>query len=176
MTVAKAGLITAALVGAVAVGVATAPTIEKNWSKTHAPVTRAAEPSAPPATARPAHRARASSPRTHDAAAVNKESNTITTIAVSAWKPEFRHRVKAVLNPGAKPEIAAADFDGAEQFLTVAHAARNTDVPFMVLKDRVVNQGQSLAQAIHELRPDLDARAEVTRARAAAREDLESTS
>jgi hypothetical protein len=177
MTVAKAGLITAALVGAVAVGVATAPTIEKNWSKTHAPVTRAAEPSAPPATARPAHRARASSPRTHDAAAVNnKESNTITTITVSAWKPEFRHRVKAVLNPGAKPEIAAADFDGAEQFLTVAHAARNTDVPFMVLKDRVVNQGQSLAQAIHELRPDLDARAEVTRARAAAREDLESTS
>jgi hypothetical protein len=84
--------------------------------------------------------------------------------------------VKAVLNPGAKPEIAAADFDGAEQFLTVAHAARNTDVPFMVLKDRVVNQGQSLAQAIHELRPDLDARAEVTRARAAAREDLESSS
>jgi hypothetical protein len=44
----------------------------------------------------------------------------------------------------------------------------------MVLKDRVLNQGQSLAQAIHEFKPDLDARAEVTRAHAAAREDLES--
>ena len=190
MTVGKAGLITAGLVGVVALGVATGPTIQKNWSRRHAPVTRAVEPSAPPpATARPARRVRSSSPRTHDVAAVKKESNTprthdvaavkkesntIETIAVSMWEPEFRDRVKAVLNPGAKPEIAAANFASAEQFMTVAHAARNTQVPFMVLKDRVLNQGQSLAQAIHEFKPDLDARAEVTRAHAAAREDLES--
>ena len=90
------------------------------------------------------------------------------------WEPEFRDRVKAVLNRGAQPEIAAADFASAEQFMTVAHAAQNTQLPFMVLKDRVLNQGQSLAQAIHEFKPDLDARAEVTRAHAAAREDLES--
>jgi len=90
------------------------------------------------------------------------------------WEPEFRDRVKAVLNRGAQPEIAAADFASAEQFMTVAHAAHNTQLPFMVLKDRVLNQGQSLAQAIHEFKPDLDARAEVSRAHAAAREDLES--
>lgn len=174
MTVAKAGLITAGIVGAVALGVATAPSIERNWSRMHAPVTRAAEPSGPaPAAARPVHRARASSPHTDKVAAVRKSPNTINTIAVSAWDPGFRDRVKAVLNPGAKPEIAAADFASPEQFLTVAHAARNTQVPFMVLKDRVVNQRQSLAQAIHEFKPDLDARAEVTRARAAAREDLD---
>jgi hypothetical protein len=177
MTVGKAGLITAGLVGVVALGVATGPTIQKNWSRSQAPVTRAVEPSAPPpATARPASRARSSSPRTHDVVAVKavkKESNTIETIAVSMWEPEFRDRVKAVLNPGAKAEIAAANFASAEQFMTVAHAARNTEVPFMVLKDRVLNQGQSLAQAIHEFKPDLDARAEVTRAHAAAREDIE---
>ena len=57
--------------------------------------------------------------------------------------------------------------------MTVAHAARNTQVPFMVLKDRLLNQGQSLAEAIHEFKPELDAKAEVTRARAAARSDLE---
>jgi hypothetical protein len=108
--------------------------------------------------------------------ATKNESNRIETIAVSMWEPEFRDRVKSVLNPGAKPEIAAANFASPEQFMTVAHAARNTQVPFMVLKDRVLNQGQSLAQAIHEFKPDLDARAEVTRARAAAREDLESVS
>lgn len=174
MTVAKAGLIAASLVGAVVLGAATGPTIEKSWSRMHAPVARVDEPSAPAAAAaRPPHRARSSSPHTEAAATVKKGSNTIETIAVSAWDPEFRDRVKAVLNPGAKPEIAAADFDNAEQFLTVAHAARNTHVPFMVLKDRVVNQRQSLAHAIHEFKPDLDARAEVTRARAAAREDLE---
>jgi len=174
MTVVKAGLITAGLVGAVALGVVSGPTIEKNWSKTHAPVARAAEPSGPSAaaTARPTRHVRASSPRTHDVAAVRKESNTIETIVPSAWDPEFRNRVKAVLNPGAKPEIAAANFASPEQFLTVAHAARNTQVPFMVLKDRVVNQNLSVVQAIHELKPDVDARAEVTRARAAALEDL----
>jgi len=182
MTVGKATLITAGLVGVIALGVATGPTIQKNWSRMHAPmnapVTRAVEPNAPlAAPARPARRAHSSSPRRHDVGAVKaitKESNTIETIAVSVWEPEFRDRVKAVLNPGAKPEIAAANFASAEQFLTVAHAARNTQVPFMVLKDRVLNQGQSLAQAIHEFKPDLDARAEVTRAHAAAREDVES--
>jgi hypothetical protein len=91
------------------------------------------------------------------------------------WEPEFRDRVKAVLNPGARLEIAAADFDNAQQFKTVAHAARNTEVPFMVLKDRVLNRGQSLAEAIHEFKPGLNAKAEVTRARAAARSDLEIT-
>jgi hypothetical protein len=178
MTVAKAGLITAALVGAVVVGAATGPTIEKNWRKMHASPAWAVDTKASsPATARVSQHARASSSRTHDVTAVKavnkKESNTIETIAVSAWRPEFRDRVKAVLNPGANPEIAAANFDSPEQFLTVAHAARNTQVPFMVLKDRVVNQGQPLARAIHEFKPELDAKAEVTRARAAAREDLE---
>jgi hypothetical protein len=174
MTVGKAALITAGLVGVVVLGVAAGPTIQKNWSRMHAPVTQAVEPTAPSAaTPRPAQHARSSSPRTHDVA-VKKESNTIETIAVSMWEPEFRDRVKAVLNPGAKPEIAAANFASPEQFMTVAHAARNTEVPFMVLKDRVLNQRQSLAEAIHEFKPDLDAKAEVKRARAAAREDLES--
>jgi hypothetical protein len=175
MTVGKAGLITAGFVGVVALGVATGPTIQKHWSSMHAPVTQSAEPSTPaPATAPPARHAHSTARRTHDVPATKNESNRIETIAVSMWEPEFRDRVKAVLNRGAKPEIAAANFASAEQFMTVAHAARNTQVPFMVLKDRVLNQGQSLAQAIHEFKPDLDARAEVTRAHAAAREDLES--
>lgn len=54
----------------------------------------------------------------------------------------------------------------------MAHAARNTQVPFMVLKDRVLKHRQSLAQAIHQSRPDLDANAEVDRAREAARDDV----
>jgi hypothetical protein len=81
--------------------------------------------------------------------------------------------VKAVLAPGTRPEIAAADFDSPEQFMTVAHAARNTKVPFVVLKDRVVNRGQPLAEAIRESKPELDATAEVKRARAEAQSDLE---
>jgi hypothetical protein len=90
------------------------------------------------------------------------------------WEPGVRDRVQKVLNRGAQLEVAAEDFQDAEDFVTVAHAARNTGVPFMVLKDRVLNQGQTLAQAIHESKPELDAKGEVLRAREAARSDLTS--
>ena len=104
--------------------------------------------------------------------AVKSAPNTIQTIAVSVWEPELRDRVKSVLSPGTRLEIAAADFNDAEQFVTVAHAARNTKVPFVVLKDGLLNRGQSLAETIHEFKPELDSKAEVRRARNAARADL----
>jgi len=179
MTVGKTGLLTVGLVAVFALGVMTSPTIRENWSKRIAPEATveapAVEPSAPaPVKAeRPAPRARSSSSRAHEAIATKTPSNTVRTIAVSEWEPELRDRVKTVLNPGARLEIAAADFDNSEQFMTVAHAARNTKVPFMVLKDRVLNQRQSLAEAIQEFKPELDAKAEVNRARAEARSDLE---
>jgi hypothetical protein len=179
MTFGKAGLLTTGFVAAFALGVMTGPTIRDNWYGMNAPeaavAVQPAEKSAPaPVKAdRPAPRARVSSSRAHDVVAAKKPSNTMRTIAVNLWEPELRDRVKAVLNPGARLEIAAADFDSSEQFVTVAHAARNTKVPFMVLKDRLLNQGQSLAEAIREFKPELDANAEVTRARAAARSDLE---
>ena len=140
--------------------------------------TVAVQPSAETAPApvkaeRPATRVRASSARAPEAAAPKKASNAIHTIAVNVWEPELRDRVKAVLNPGSRLEVAAEDFDSPEQFITVAHAARNTNVPFMVLKDRVLNHSQSLAEAIREFKPELDARAEVTRARDAARSALQ---
>ena len=188
MTFGKAGLLTAGLVAVFALGVMTGPTIRDNWYRMNAPeeavAAQPAETSAPaPVKAdrsvkadRPAPRARASSSpadRADEVVAAKKAPNTIQTIAVNLWEPELQDRVKAVLNPGSRPEDAAADFDSAEQFMTVAHAARNTQVPFMVLKDRLLNQGQSLSEAIHEFKPELNAKAEVTRARAAARSDLE---
>jgi len=181
MTVGKTGLLSAGLVAVFALGVMTGPTIRDNWPKRTAPEATVSapgvEPSAPaPVKAeRPAPRARSSSSRAHEAVATKKPSNAVQRIEVSMWEPELRDRVKAVLNPGSRLEIAAADFDNSEEFVTVAHAARNTEVPFMVLKDRVLNQGQSLAEAIREFKPGLDAKAEVTRARAAARSDLEIT-
>jgi hypothetical protein len=178
MTVGKAGLLTTGVVAVFALGVMSGPTIRDSWPGMNAGETVAvAEPeggaAAPLKARRPAPRAAAATSRAHETAAPRTASNTIRTVAVSLWEPELRDRVKDVLNPGSRLEIAAADFDTSEQFVTVAHAARNTQVPFMVLKDRVVNQGQSLAEAIRELKPELDASAEVTRARAAARADLE---
>ena len=116
-------------------------------------------------TERPAARA-AVPARTREFAAPRKPAGAVETVAVSMWEPEFRDRVKAVLNPGAKPEIAAADFANAEQFMTVAHAARNTQVPFMVLKHRVLNEGLDAWGTRFSRTSGADAKAEAaTRAR-----------
>lgn len=175
MTVGKASLLTAGVIATFAIGVAAGPTIRDSWSKIEKPTASAtaaaAEPAAP-APARTEARAKTSSAHARAAGA----SNVIRTVPVSLWDRDLRDRVKGVLNPGTRLEIAAADFGDSEQFITVAHAARNTEVPFMVLKDRVINQGQSLTNAIRELKPELNAKAEVTRARAEARSDLEVTS
>jgi hypothetical protein len=97
---------------------------------------------------------------------------SVQSVAVAVWEPDLRERVQSVLNKGTKLELAAEDFRTAEEFVTVAHAARNTSVPFVVLKHRVLNEGRTLSDAIHEAKPDLDAKAEVVRAREAAQADL----
>jgi hypothetical protein len=177
-------LLTAGLVAVFALGIMAGPTIRDHWpalSTTNAPEATAAAPAAEPGAPapvearRPVPRAPSSSSRARAVVAPKKATGMVETIAVSMWEPELRDRVKAVLSAGTRPEIAAADFDTPEQFMTVAHAARNTKVPFVVLKDRVVNRGQSLAEAIGELKPELDAKAEVVRARTEAQSDLDAS-
>jgi O6-methylguanine-DNA--protein-cysteine methyltransferase len=69
-------------------------------------------------------------------------------------------------------DIAAEGFKNGEQFAAVAHAARNTQIPFMVLKHRVVDEHKTLTQAIRASRPDLNVKREVARANDAARSDI----
>lgn len=42
----------------------------------------------------------------------------------------------------------------------------------MVLKQRVLTEGRTLADAIHEAKPEIDAKAEVKRAQTAAKSDM----
>ena len=178
MTFGKAAWLTVSFVAALALGILTGPTIRDSWQKMQAPEqSAAAQPAEDREAAAPAERAparaRTSSPRAARVSAPARPSNAITTVAAHLWEPELRDRAKAILNQGARLELASAGFETPEQFMTVAHAARNTEVPFMVLKDRVLYQDQSLAAAIREFRPELDVKAEVTRARAEALSDLE---
>ena len=98
----------------------------------------------------------------------------VMTIPVSA--PELHARMKPVLARGTKLPLAVEGFTSAEQFATIAHAARNTQVPFILLKHRVLVDGQSLEQAIAASKPDVDARSEVQRAREEAKADIASLS
>jgi hypothetical protein len=69
-------------------------------------------------------------------------------------------------------DIAADGFRSAQEFAAVAHAARNINVPFMVLKHRVVVEGHTLTDAIRDTKPEVDATAEAARAEAAAKSDI----
>jgi hypothetical protein len=135
------------------------------------------EPAAPTAPAKPKRLmtrvtrvARAATGDAVDAPALEAAPKLVMTIPVSA--PELHARMKPVLARGTKLMIAVEGFTDAAQFATLAHAARNTQVPFILLKHRVLTQGQSLEDAIRASRPDLDARVEALRAKGEARADI----
>ena len=162
----------AVIVGIVAVaalGVWWGPSLMHRDTDIAAPPAAAVSPSAE--TAKPR---RAPAPR----ATAAKKDTEKTTIApdvvptLPATQPELHARLKPILNRGTRMELAAEGFRDAEQFATVAHAARNTGVPFAVLKHRVLEEHQTLARAIGESKPDLDAEHEASRASNAARYDI----
>ena len=182
MTVGKASALAAGFVGALALGVAIGPTVHDRLSKTSTEDTAVTEsapaPTPPVPAARASKRAAAAAPAKSERARASEPlvpagpPGSVRSVAVAVWEPDLRERVQSVLNKGTKLELAAEDFRTAEEFVTVAHAARNTSVPFVVLKHRVLNEGRTLSDAIHEAKPELDAKAEVARAREAAQADL----
>ena len=169
MTIGKASALTAGLLGAMALGVIVGPSITNRGMTTSTSQPVAAVEPAPQATTTPA--AAPAAPRmTAERRAEMKVRENVASMSSSS--PELHARLKPVLNRGARMEVAADGFRDAEQFATVAHAARNTNVPFMVLKHRVLTEKRSLASAIAASKPDLDAKREAARARMAAREDI----
>jgi len=80
--------------------------------------------------------------------------------------------VKPLLQPGTDLGVAASGFRTHQDFVAAAHAAKNLDIPFLVLKDKTVNKKMTLSAAIKSLKPSVNASAEASRATAEARADL----
>jgi hypothetical protein len=128
----------------------------------------AASPSVEPATPPPAPVRRTTAKKASAPATIAPD----VVPSLPATQAELHERLEPVLNRGTRMELAAAGFRDAEQFAAVAHAARNTGVPFAVLKHRVLEEGRTLARAIRESKPEIDAEREAARARNAARFDI----
>jgi len=165
MTIGKMTALGLGFVGAFALGVWTSPHIvqrvDRDASVVHETVPVPEVPEARPvAPARTASRSSA--------------APVARTARVDISAPALHERLKPVLNKGAKMEVAAEGFHSAEQFATVAHAARNTEVPFLLLKHRVLEEGKSVAEAIRESKPAVDAAHEADVAREQARSDIAS--
>jgi hypothetical protein len=84
----------------------------------------------------------------------------------------LRREVQPLLNEGTNVDLAAGGFQSREQFVAVAYAAHETSIPFVLLKDRVLRRGMTLAHAIHALSPTMNGALEAARATANARADL----
>ena len=183
MTFAKGIALALAFVGAVALGVWIGPhiidrdaTVNDTTASATQPATSAEQtvPTAREARRAPAARSSAkpaTKPVTKAEAEAAKTPGA-TPLTVPAAAPALHERLKPILNKGADMGKASQDFADGEQFAAVAHAARNTEVPFMVLKHRVVVEGKSLEKAIEEIKPDLNGAAEARLARAQAKSDI----
>ena len=162
MTMGKMTALALGLVGGFALGVWTGPHITQRADRAASAVHETVTVPDTPATTT------AVEPRTV------RRAPAARTARVEVSAPALQDRLKPVLNKGANITVAAEGFRSAEQFAMVAHAARNTEVPFLLLKHRVLNEGKSLAQAIRESKPAADAAAEAKHAGTQAREDIES--
>lgn len=143
------------MVGAFALGLTIGPQINANRDLTPAPVASVAPEAATPA----------------EVPAPAPAAPRLERVLPASAKP-VQQQVKRLLNDGADVEVAADGFHNARELMTVAYASRNTDIPFVLLKHRVLTERMSLGRAIRESRPELDESAEVSRARAEAKADL----
>jgi len=181
MRFAKGFALVLAFAGAVALGVWIGPSIthreatvaDTTSSATQTPMASVdKEPTVREAQrAATVRRANTAPRRTADATTVLTPAGA-TARSIPAAAPALHEQLKPLLNKGADMGIASEDFGTAEQFAAVAHAARNTKVPFMVLKHHVLYEGKSLEDVIHEFKPDLNAAAEAERARAEAKSEI----
>lgn len=176
MKTGKSSAATLGLVGGLALGVWIGSEMMQSREVTApepaAVTTAVEEPAAKAAPAKPKRAARVAraTVRAASAPASDDTPKLVMTIPVSA--PELHERMKPVMAKGTRMPVAVEGFTDAEQFATLAHAARNTQVPFILLKHRVLTEGQTLEDAIRASKPDVDARVEALKAKGEARADI----
>jgi hypothetical protein len=159
MTVLKTSALIVALLGAAAIGVVARPYIIHDR-----PVNEiAAAPAVMPA------------PEPRPAKAPSQPIAAVRASKVVEVTPALQHRVKPLLKQGTDMDLAAQGFTKAEDFAAVAHAANNCEIPFVLLKHRVLNEHMTLARAIKVSRPMLAADVEAGRAVAEGRSDVAAT-
>lgn len=90
--------------------------------------------------------------------------------------PQLVSRLQALLPTGMTLDQAAAGFKNQGQFVAALHVAHNLNIPFADLKaDMTGTNHDSLGQAIHALKPTVDATAEVKKADREADTDLKAS-
>ena len=95
-----------------------------------------------------------------------------TTSDLLNQNTKLSSNLQGLLPTGTNLQDAAKGFDHLGQFVAAVHVSHNLGIPFDQLKTKMMN-GDSLGQAIHELKPNVDAKKETIKANQQALEDME---
>jgi hypothetical protein len=94
-----------------------------------------------------------------------------TTGELLTQNTKLSSNLQSLLPKGTDMQEASSGFKNLGDFVAAVHVSKNLDIPFSELKDKV-NSGDSLGKAIHELKPDANAKAEAKKAKKQAKADL----
>jgi hypothetical protein len=112
---------------------------------------------------------------THGSSGGQSGQSSISTRLSSNTK--LASKLQSLLPPGTDLQTAASGFKNLGQFVAAVHVSHNLGIPFDQLKAKM--QGpptESLGKAIHELKPDANAKAETKTAESEANNDMDSDS
>ena len=88
-----------------------------------------------------------------------------------AQNPKLSSKLDNLFPAGANLQQEAAGFKNLGEFVSAAHVSHNLGIPFDQLRTRLAT-GKSLGDAIHDLKPDVNHKAEAKKAQEQAKKDL----
>jgi hypothetical protein len=92
-----------------------------------------------------------------------------------AQNTKLSESLAKLLPPGTKLEEAAQGFKNLGQFVAAVHVSHNLDIPLADLKSKMMS-GDSLGQAIRDLKPTVNAKDETKKAKRQAKETMRGAS
>jgi hypothetical protein len=110
-------------------------------------------------------------PSSHSVSASSPTSLLSTNTKLAST---LQDRLGSMLPSGMSLTDAASGFKNLGQFVASVHVSHNLDIPFSDLKSKMTD-GDNLGKAIHELKPDANAKSEAKKANKEAKTDLKAT-
>jgi hypothetical protein len=89
------------------------------------------------------------------------------------FNAKLADKLKTLLPPGLNPHAASKGFSELREFVATVRVANNLNISFWDLKHKMTSGSfGALQKAIHELKPDVDPKAEVKKADEQAKQDI----
>ena len=117
--------------------------------------------------------------RSGDQSASTNREHEMQRMTVSEKLDRNTHlasQLQGLFPPGTDLKQASSGFRNLGQFVAAAHVSHNLGIPFDQLKAKMTGDSPvSLGKAIHELRPEADAKGEAKKAEREAKEEIKQT-